>query len=402
VTTHNSDPPRRAQVPCFDDPAFIADPYPGLKTARDTGVHRDDAGGCWWATRYADVNTVLRSGCFKDPHKAGDGPYTRGVMHMRGTLMFMDAPDHTRLRGLVSGAFPPRVVEALRPRVQELAEGLLAAVTGDGFELMTAFARPLPAMVIAEVIGVDPDDRDQFLAWSDDLAHSFDPFRSPEIQARVSRSYEAFRSYFRRVIAERRAAPRADLVSRLVEARDGSDHLTDAELVAILVEIVDSGAVTTSDLIGNGVLALLHHAPQLQALRADPALIPNAVEEMLRFDTSIIVTERVAIDGVLVAGCPVPAGDWILPSVAAANHDPSVFPDPERFDIARDNAHLQLAFGAGRHVCLGAALARLEAQVAIGALLRAFPALRLGGDGEPRRKRVPGFRGLAALPVRIS
>lgn len=351
-------------------------------------------------TRYAEVDALLRSECKKDPLAAADGPYTRSVMHMRGSLVFMDPPAHTRLRALVTRAFTARTIEALRPRVEALVEALLAPLRGAArFELMSAFARPLPAMVIAEMIGVDPDDRRYFHAWSDDVAHGFAPDAAPEVRARVVQSWDAFRAYFGRAIAARRAAPRDDLITRLIAARAGEDQLTDAEMIGLLVEIVDAGTLTTSDLIGNGVFALLRHPAELQRLRDDPGLLPNAVDEILRFDPSIQWTERIAIEGVAVAGCPVPAGEWIWPSLARANRDPAVFPEPDRLDVARPNADHHLAFGGGRHFCPGAALARLEAEVALAALLRAFPALRLDGDGEPPRRTAPGFSGFAALPL---
>ena len=354
-------------------------------------------------TSYAEVDALLRSDCLKDPAKAADGPYTRSIMHMRGSLVFMDPPAHTRLRALVTKAFTVRTIEALRPRIQDLVDSLLAPVLGsERFELISVLARPLPALVIAEMIGVDPGDRQYFHAWSADIAHGFSPDVAPEVRERVVRSWDAFCAYFGRVIAERRAAPREDLISRLIAARVGDDHLTDAERVGLLVELVDAGTLTTTDLIGNGMFALLRSPAELQKLRDDPRLVPNAVDELLRLDPPIQWTERIAIEGVAVAGCPVPAGEWVWPSLASANRDPAVFPDPDRLEITRPNADRHLAFGGGRHFCPGAALARLEAQIAIATLLRSFPALRLDGEDDPPRKTAPGFSGFAALPLRTA
>jgi cytochrome P450 len=360
-----------------------------------------DVGGSRQVTSYADVDALLRSDCLKDPLKAADGPYTRSIMHMRGSLVFMDPPEHTRLRALVTKAFTARTIEALRPRIQHLVDTLLAPLLGaERFELVSAFSRPLPAMVIAEMIGVDPGDRSYFHAWSADIAHGFSPDVAPEVRERVVRSWDAFCAYFGRVIAERRATPRDDLITRLIAARVGDDLLTDAEMVGLLVEIVDAGTLTTTDLIGNAMFALLRAPAQLQKLRDAPSLIPNAVDEVLRLDPSIQWTERIAIDGVMVAGCPISAGEWIWPSLSSANRDPAVFPDPDRFDVTRPNADHHLAFGGGRHFCPGAALARLEAQIAIATLLRSFPTLRLDGDDDPPRKTAPGFSGFQVLPLR--
>ena len=249
------------------------------------------------------------------------------------------------------------------------------------------------------MLGVDPADRADFKRWSDDGVMAFDPLLTPEMRERVTESNAELEAYFHKVIEERRADPQADLISSLIGVEEDGVRLTDEEIGTMCALLLAAGNVTTTDLIGNGTLALLQNPDQLQKLRDDPQLIRNAVEEMLRYDSPVVETGRIPLAGVEISGCPIAAGESIVPVMGAANHDPAVYPDPHRFDITRADTHHQ-SFGGGIHFCLGAPLARLEAQLAINALVRRFPKMRL--TGEPLQyRRIPGFRGLIRLPILI-
>jgi cytochrome P450 len=265
--------------------------------------------------------------------------------------------------------------------------------------VIEAFAGPLPVIVIAEMLGVDPADRRDFKRWSDWQAMSLNPLMTDEQRAAFVQADAELGAYLARVLAERRAGPRDDLISAMIAAEEAGDQLTDGEIVTMCELLLAAGNVTTTDLIGNGVWLLLRHPDQLRALRDDPALIGNAVEEILRFESPVVQTARIPLRDVEIGGCPIGRGESVVASLAAANRDPGRCPEPDRFDIRRA-AIAHQSFGGGAHYCLGAPLARLEAQIAIPTLLRRFPRLRLAG--EPLEWRaLPAFRGLAALWVRV-
>ena len=386
------------------DPAFQRDPYPVLDRLRSREpVHHDQVIRRWVLSRHDDIDAVLRDRDMAvDPRKAAPGTYmemfSAAESGREPSMLFLDAPDHTRLRGLVNKAFTPRAVEQMRPRIQEIVDELLdGVVESGGVDLIASFAGPLPTIVIAEMLGVDPADRGDFKRWSDEGVMGFNPLLSEEERERVMASTAAMGDYFRRAIAERHGSPRDDLISSLIAVEEAGDQLTDEEIVTMCSLLLAAGNVTTTDLIGNGVLALLQHPEELRKLREDPALIENAVEEMLRFDSPVTQTARIPMSDLALGGCPIGAGQSVLTSLAAANHDPSAYPDPHRFDVTRKDTHHH-SFGGGAHFCLGAPLARLEAQVAIGTLVQRFPRLRLAD--EPLEWRgVPAFRGLVRLPV---
>jgi cytochrome P450 len=390
------------------DPTYQEKPYEVLQDLRERApVHYDEFFRSWWLTRWEEVDRVLRDRTMSsDPRKAPPDSLNRtvGSAFMEGgrepSILFLDPPDHTRLRGLVSKAFTPRSVEQLRPRIQEITDGLLDELEGrESFDLMESFANPLPTVVIAEMLGVDTADRDDFKRWSDIGVMSFDPTLSEEGKKAVLEARDALDAYFQRTIAERRAEPRDDLISSLIAVEEAGDQLTTMEIITMCGLLLAAGNVTTTDLIGNGVLALLRHHDQLQKLRYDPSLIKNAIEEILRYDSPVVISGRLAMDDVELGGCPVKKGQSINTSLGAANHDPSVHPDPEKFDITRENPQ-HVSFGGGAHYCLGAPLARLEAQIALSALFQRFPTLRLA-DEPLTWKTVPGFRGLARLQVLV-
>ncbi len=365
-------------------------------------MHRDDILKRWVLSSHENVDALLRDRSLStNPANGADGTFMKlfaGPADHEPSILFLDPPRHTHLRGLVSKAFTPRALEAITPRVQEIVDELLDAVAGEAsFDLIASFAGPLPTIVIAEMLGVDPADRLDFKRWSDDGVLAFDPMITPEQSVRVETARAELEAYLRRAIAECRRRPREDLISALTAVEDDGKKLNDDEIVTMCALLLAAGNVTTTDLIGNGVLALLQHRDELAKLQADPSLIGNAVEEMLRYASPVTETGRVAVADVTVAGCPVHAGESLIPVLAAANHDPAVYPDPHRFDVTRADTHHH-SFGGGVHFCLGAPLARIEAQLAIGTLVRRFPDLRLA-DEPLEWRRLPGFQGLMRLMV---
>jgi cytochrome P450 len=316
------------------------------------------------------------------------------------SMLLTDPPDHTRVRALVNKAFTPRHVARLRPHIQAICDELLALVERRGrMDVMADFATQLPAIVIAELLGVPAEDRIRFKEWSNDLISLLgnpDPAGAVE---RFERGLDHLLSYLRDVIGQRRRAPRDDLISSMIAAQEERDALSDGELLATSNLLLVAGHETTTNLIGNGLLALLLHPAEMARLRDDLELVPSAVEEMLRYDSPVQATVRVTTETVELGGQTLPPGALVVAMIGAANRDPAVFPDPDRFDVARtDNRHL--SFGFGPHFCLGAPLARLEGQVIFRALLARYPRLRLDREDVPHR---PNFalRGLLELPVSL-
>jgi cytochrome P450 len=388
------------------DATFRTDPHPVLaRLPRDEPAHYDGVINRWVLTRHDDVERVLRDRKMSlDPHKANERTYMRLFLPPPGqaaNMLFSDPPDHTRLRALVNKAFTPRAVERLAPRIRRIIGELLDPVAGgEGFDLIEAFAGPLPVIVIAEMLGIDPADRDDFKRWSELDVRTFNPFLSDEERATVSSALGERDAYLRRVLARRRAEPREDLLSALIAAEEAGDRLDDDEIVTMCELLLVAGNVTTTDLIGNGVWILLRHPAELDKLRADPSLIDNAVEEILRFESPVVQSVRIPTADFAIRGCPVRRGESVVVFLTAANRDPEVYPEPDRFDVTRRDVHHQ-SFGGGVHFCLGAPLARLEARLAIGALLERFPHLRLA-DESPVWRGLPVFRGLAKLRVLVA
>jgi len=388
------------------DPVTRADPYPVYRRLREEDpVHRSPL-GIWILSRYADIEPRLRDPRFSNdirnanslPLAAAEGVEER-LERRSKVMLFVDPPDHTRLRGLVNKAFTPRTVETLRPRAQEIVDDLLGRVEGEGgMDLIADLAYPLPVIVIAEMLGVPPEDRDVFHKWSTDLARSLDPLLPEDVMVTIEQSADEFTEYFAKLIAERRANPGDDLLSALVAAEQAGDRLSEEELVSTCILLLVAGHETTMNLIGNGMLALLRQPDQLERLRADPSLVPNAVEELLRYDGTVQLTGRTAKEPIDIAGRTVEAGEICIMLLGSANRDPDRFEDPERVDVGRaDIKHL--AFGGGAHYCLGAPLARVEAQIAFTELLRRLPAsLRLATDQPEWRDNIV-LRGLKSLPL---
>jgi pimeloyl-[acyl-carrier protein] synthase len=388
------------------DPEFLADPYPTYHRLRaEDPVHHSPL-GFWVLTRYEDVSSVLRDPRFVKEPLAALVAARFGAEVPRGVGLSMldrDPPDHTRLRSLVSTAFTPRVVEGLRPRIQQIVNDLITrAEAAGGMDVIEEFAYPIPVNVICEMLGVPVADHDRFRGWSLDIARGLDSIWLPpdsEIPRRSAASRHAISDYFRGLIAQRRASPRNDLLSALIAAEAAGDKLSEEELVATCILLLIAGHETTVNLIGNGMLALLRHPAELRRLRESPGLITSAVEELLRYDGPVQRTARVASADATIGGRTIAKGDMVMPFIAAADRDPAQFPEPDRLDLSRsDNRHI--AFGWGIHFCLGAPLARIEGQIAIDALVRRLPALELATH-EPEYRQSLTLRGLKTLPVKF-
>jgi pimeloyl-[acyl-carrier protein] synthase len=381
-------------------PLLQHDPYPFYEQLRSAGpVVWAPSLGRWLVTGHPEIVEVLRDERFSADRRKWKGfePIIEPGREGARSMLVVDPPDHTRLRGLVQQAFTPRVVEGLRPRIESLVrEALDRAEDRGGMDLVADLAYPLPVTVIAELLGVPVEDRESFRRWSDALVGGLDPVAVSDRRAAVLAARDALATYLQRIIEGRRAAPRDDLLSHLIEAEEQGDRLSGPELVAMGVLLLVAGHETTVNLIGNGVNALLAHPDQLARLRDAPELVEPAVEELLRYDSPVQLTGRVALEELELGGRRVEPGQMVMLLLGAANRDPRVFPHPDRLDLGRaPNPHL--AFGRGIHFCLGAPLARLEGQIAIAALVRRFPTLRLAG--EPVRRPTVTLRGFASLPL---
>jgi hypothetical protein len=384
-----------------------ADPWPTYDRLRAEAPYWQNPDGVTILTRYADCEAVLRDARFSSSNDHADPPMIlaegdpRSFMDGQAApLIFLDPPDHTRIRKLVNKAFTPRSVERLRPRVQEVVDGILdRAAEEGGLDVVADLGYELPVIVICELLGVPLSDRPQFSGWSSDASRLLDDDLSEEeLNAGVVAAI-SFAQYFAELFEVRRADPRDDLVSGLLAAEEAGDRLSIEELHSIVILLFIAGHETTMNLIGNGTNALLGQRDQLVRWRDDPSLDGPAVEELLRFDGPVHLTGRIPVEDVEIGGHLFPRGKQAVTLLAAANRDPKRFPDPDRLDIGRtDNQHL--AFSHGIHYCLGAALARLEGQVVFDTLAARFPSLHLAVDPDEVEYREHFvLRGLKALPV---
>ncbi len=354
-------------------------------------VHRMRMLDAWVLTRYEDVDMVLRDHRrFLKDDESSDG---------YRSMLYSNPPDHTRLRSLVSKAFTPRSVAELQPRIQRMVEELLDDLEGKNrFDLIEGFAFPLPVTVIAEMLGVPPEDMDRFKDWSNDISLTIEPSLTDEQIRRVRKASDELFEYFEGIMEQRRREPRDDMITALMNAEEEGDRLTHEELLATLMLLLVAGNETTRNLIGNGTLALLRNPDQLQRLRDNPEMLDTAINELLRYDSPVqldgrIVREEVEIDGNLIR-----PGQRVLCAIGAANRDPAVFANPNVLDIGRrEKSHI--AFGRGIHHCLGAPLAMLEGRVAFSALLDRFPSMTLIEEPEFREQVV--LRGVEELWVEV-
>ncbi len=389
------------------DPEVLANPYPLYHRLRsERPVHWDPFLHSWVVTRYVDVVRVLH-------HFSADRTPTPDQLTAKGLselnpiaqvmvrqMLFMDAPDHTRLRALAQAAFTCGRVERLRSHIQEIADGLLSKVIASGrMDVISDFASPLPAIVTAEMLGVPTKDHAQLKAWSADFAEMLGNFQhNPGRIARVLESVEAMTSYFRSAMREQREHPRDGLITAMMNAEVNGARLTEEEIVANIIVTMVGGQETTTNLIGNGILSLLCNPHQLEKLRNDSSLIPSGIEELLRYESPSQHTARIAPDNVEMGGQRIKKGQAVVAVMAAANRDPERFPDPDRLDVERkDNRHV--AFGWAAHFCFGAPLARLEGQISFETILRRLPNLALDASKPVVWRHNLGLRGLNALHV---
>jgi cytochrome P450 len=397
------------------DPAFRADPYPFYDRLRTEAPAYRVPGGSLVLTRYADVVGTLRSNDVSRDVEANatydeDDPIAvrRRERRRSGakTILNLDPPDHTRLRRLVSKAFTPTAVERLRPRIERMVDDALDLAAARGsIELIDELAFPVPFLVISELLDMPTDRTDELRSWSQSLTAGLEPAATVDELDHAEAAIMQLIPYLVEVIEARRASPGDDLLSGLLAVEDAGDTLSPAELISFVVLLYVAGHETTVNLIGNGVLALLRHPDELARWRDDPALDANAVDELLRFDGPVQHTVRVAMRPITYEGAhaePVVAepGSTILTALGAANRDPAVFDDPHRLRLDRPNAAKHVAFSAGIHYCLGASLAKLEATVAIGRLIRRFDTIALAG--EPHWRDRITIRGVDRLPLDLA
>ncbi len=403
---------QEAETVLFDplDPAFRVDPYPFYARLRQEAPVHQTPLGSWAISRYADCAAVLKDQRWSSDLRNVDAyrmaveqgliDPDQEILNRTPPFLVRDPPDHTRLRGLVSKAFTPKVVEGQRPHIQQLVDSLidLAAERGS-LEVIEELAYPLPVTVICELLGVPPEDHETFKEWSRELSRGLDPaaFLDPDKVDRRRQAGNAFADYFRALIEERRTRPGDDLLSALIAAEESGERLTGEELVATCIFLLAAGHETTVNLIGNGTLALLRHPDQLELLRDDPSLARSAVEELLRYDAPVQMAIRTTVQDMEIGGATVRRGQQVALLLGSANRDPDQFPDPDRLDLTRaDNHHL--AFGFGLHFCLGAPLARVEGEIAFATLVRRLHGLELRTEALEYKENIV-LRGLAALPV---
>ena len=397
-------------IPPFDlaSPAFKANPHPTYARLRESEpVHRARLGfrrGAWLVSRYDDVEALLKDPRFaKNPQNArkegggSDAPWMPGFLRpLTRNMLDLDAPDHTRLRALVQKAFTPRLVEGLRPRIHALANELLDRGGEGRMELVGGFALPIPLTIIAELLGVPVGDQQRFHRWTTRIVSVSSPV---DIVGVLPAVRSLFR-YLRKLFDARRAEPRDDLITALVQAEEAGDRLSEDELLGMVFLLLAAGHETTVNLIGTAALVLAQNPAQAEELRANPSRMKTAVEELARYASPVeLATERYAREDLSLCGVPIRRGEMVLGVIGSANRDPAHFGNPDTLDLARDpNRHL--AFGMGAHYCLGAPLARLETQIALSVLLERAPGLRLAVPAASLRWRKHAFlRGLRELPL---
>ena len=390
-------------------PSYQANPYPAYAALRgEDPVHFSAAIQAWVLTTHEDCERVLRDeATFSSSSDTASGQLATVLQQQRRefplgevpTVLNSDPPVHTRLRTLLNRAFTPRAIEGLRPHIEEIAESLLddAGRAGGRFEAVTGFAQPLPIIVIAELLGVPPEDRDQLKKWSTAIANTTNVLNTEDALAAARQATVELIAYMDEIVAQRRARPGADIMTALVQAEEDGERLSHDELLAFSILLLLAGHETTTNLIGNGLLALTEHPDAAARLRAEPDLMPSAVEEFLRYDSSVQGAVRFARESVEVRGRTVEQGSTLLLLLGAANRDPAQFPKPDTLDVTRSpNRHL--SFGRGVHFCLGAPLARLEADIAFRALLDRFAELRVPEGGSERSGTLV-LRGMGKLEL---
>ncbi len=395
-------------------PGFRDNPYPVYNCLRSENPICYSIGGDWVLTRYEDVKTILRERrVYSDDRPKLIREKSKYLQSREKNLhaladasnkflFYMNPPDHNRLRRLVSKAFSPVVVERMRPQIQTIVDECLDKALSRGkMDIIGDLAGVLPVYVIARMLGVPPSHaQEQLHQWSQVLSRILDSLISLQEYEKINQAILDFQEYFWELISKREKNPQDDLISYLIAARDESDKLSEEEVLSICIQLFFAGEETTVNLIGNGMLALLHHPEQMEKLKQEPKMIQTAIVEMLRYDSPIQILCRIASDKLEIGGQTIQKGEKMYLCLGSANRDPAQFPNPDQFNIFRQENH-HLAFGDGIHRCLGATLAHLEAEIAINSLLQQLPKLKLSSDQLEWRKNFV-LRGLKALPVTFS
>lgn len=394
------------------DENFFGNPYPSYNALRASGpLHWNEefCGGAWLLPNYADVMNVLRDPRFSTQRASrwinSSGSEAKAEMRefkriFARSLMFLNGAHHARLRKVMNAGFKTTSLQAMAPNIQSLVDRLLQhAGTAEEIDFMRDVARPLPALVIAEMLAIAPADQESFVAWSDDIAAFIgSPTPTLEIARVAQRSLVALNEYFRDLLPQRRKHPGADLISQLIEAEQTGGVSTTNELLAQCCTLLFAGHETTRNLLGNGLLHLMQHPAQLKALQDDPSLMPSALKELLRFDSPVQFTGRVLTCDIEMHGRQLKKGDLIIPLIGAANRDPAKFHDPDRLEFHRSEGN-HLSFGYGAHVCIGAMLTYMEAEIAFASLMPLLPRMQL--VGQTAWGRNPVYRGLESLRIRF-
>lgn len=368
-------------------PEFLQNPYPFYEQLRNEApIFWSEKSKYWMLTRYEDIHAVLKDMSYEKQLQRWKQvnplvqmmPQVKTLLSSRSSWMLnQNPPDHTRMRGLVNRAFTPKMVNEMRPHIEEIANFLIDRLEGrEQFDLVSEFAFPLPVTVIAEMLGVPREDREKFKNWSHALTDTLEPTPNLERMKLANTATEELYDYLRPLVAQRRKEPKNDLISALAAAEDEGKKLTEEELLANCVLILVAGHETTVNLIGNAVRVLLQHPDQLEKLKSNPELIGGAIGEVLRFESPVQVTRRLAGEQMDLNGTTIKDGDMLVLLLGAANRDPSMFPNPNEFDITRDNKK-HMAYGHGIHHCLGSSLADAEGQIAVGTLFKRLPNLRI-------------------------
>jgi cytochrome P450 len=393
-------------------PAPDHDPYPAYRALREAApVYHAESAGVWCLSRYDDTKTILhdrrfgrgrgrRVGTLSALTGAADARERERLASMTETMLFADPPEHGRLRGLVSRAFTPRRIDALRPAIERLIEPLLDDLAERGTaDVLDRLAFPFPVAVIGELLGVPPEDRAAFRQLVRDSTAFIEAAPTEEQLDAAESALATMTAYFDDLVAARAARPEDDLISAMLDVSAGGDELTREEIVSTAILLFGAGFETTTNLIGNGLLALLRNPDQLERLRTDPGLLPGAVEEVLRYESPVQLNARTALEDADVLGQPVEEGTVVITLLGGANRDPARFHDPDQLDIGRED-NQPLSFGWGIHHCLGAALARMEGEVVFASLLARFERIDLLDDDPPWRDSLT-LRGLSELRVRL-
>ncbi|MDF1720074.1 MAG: cytochrome P450 [Minwuia sp.] len=398
-----------ADAPLFNpfSPEFLQNPYPSFQLLRENQPLMKTPLGFWVASRYADVQMILKDKRFgkgfeeRMKLRNGDDVFDNPVYaNMRTWMLVQDPPDHTRLRGLVAKAFTARRIEGLRPQIQQLVDELLDRVEGrNSMDFIQEFAYPLPLNVICDMLGIPAAERGRFEFGSKISGRLLDPTPvSDDELTQIREGFSGQAEYFRDLFARRRAEPRDDLTTVLVQAEEAGDRLSEAELVGNVILLFGAGHETTVNLLGNGLFALLQNPDEYAKLRANPDLVPGAIEEMLRFDSSVQMTGRTAMVDIDINGITIPKGEHVINLLGAANRDDAAFDDAESFRVDRKDVR-PMSFGGGIHFCLGAQLARVEADIAFRSLLARLPDMRLEAPDTAEWRPTFTLRGLTSLPI---